>query len=83
MTGASIVILGAGQGGFQVATSLRENRLRENGFEGRIVLMGEEPDLPYAYERLPLTKGYLLGQTKTTNHPQAAAHYRASHEWLP
>jgi 3-phenylpropionate/trans-cinnamate dioxygenase ferredoxin reductase component len=34
--------------------------LRGEGFEGRIVLVGEELDLPY--ERPPLSKGYLLGK---------------------
>lgn len=60
MTDQSVVILGAGQGGFQAATSLRDN-----GFDGCIVLIGDEPDLPY--ERPPLTKGYLLGQKKAAD----------------
>jgi 3-phenylpropionate/trans-cinnamate dioxygenase ferredoxin reductase subunit len=33
--------------------------LRAAGFDGRIVLIGEEPERPY--ERPPLSKGYLLG----------------------
>jgi 3-phenylpropionate/trans-cinnamate dioxygenase ferredoxin reductase component len=33
--------------------------LRDNGFTGRIVLIGEENERPY--ERPPLSKGYLLG----------------------
>lgn len=57
MTDTRVVILGAGQGGFQLATSLRDN-----GFDGRILLIGDEPDLPY--ERPPLTKSFLLGQKK-------------------
>lgn len=60
MTVVSVVILGTGQGGFQVAASLRDN-----GFDGRILLIGDEPQLPY--ERPPLTKGYLLGHTKATD----------------
>jgi 3-phenylpropionate/trans-cinnamate dioxygenase ferredoxin reductase subunit len=69
VTDASVVILGAGQAGFQVATSLRDN-----GFDGRIFLIGDEPDLPY--ERPPLTKGYLLGQKKATDLPlRPEAHY--------
>ncbi len=60
VTDASVVILGAGQAGFQVATSLRDN-----GCDGRIFLIGDEPDLPY--ERPPLTKGYLLGQKKAAD----------------
>jgi len=54
MAGAPVVILGTGQGGFQAAASLREE-----GFAGRIVLVGEEPDLPY--QRPPLSKAYLAG----------------------
>lgn len=34
--------------------------LRERGFDGRVVLVGEEGHLPY--ERPPLSKGYLLGK---------------------
>ena len=34
--------------------------LREGGFDGRLVLVGEEPHLPY--ERPPLSKGYLRGE---------------------
>jgi 3-phenylpropionate/trans-cinnamate dioxygenase ferredoxin reductase subunit len=49
-----VVIVGAGQAGFQVAASLREG-----GFGGRILLLGEEPGLPY--QRPPLSKAYLTG----------------------
>lgn len=34
--------------------------LRQEGFDGRVVLIGEEPDLPY--ERPPLSKEYLRGE---------------------
>ena len=51
----TVVIIGAGQAGMQVAASLRELR-----YAGRIVLIGEEPHLPY--QRPPLSKGYLLGE---------------------
>ncbi len=34
--------------------------LRQEGFEGRIILVGEEPQLPY--ERPPLSKEYLRGE---------------------
>jgi 3-phenylpropionate/trans-cinnamate dioxygenase ferredoxin reductase subunit len=52
----SVVIVGAGQAGFQTAASLRQE-----GFAGRITLVGEEPGLPY--QRPPLSKAYLLGKT--------------------
>ena len=50
------VIIGAGQGGFQAAASLRQE-----GFDGRVVLIGDEPVLPY--QRPPLSKSYLAGET--------------------
>ncbi|PCI67502.1 MAG: pyridine nucleotide-disulfide oxidoreductase [Piscirickettsiaceae bacterium] len=51
----TIVIIGAGQAGAQVAASLRQNK-----FEGKIVLIGDEPVLPY--QRPPLSKRYLAGE---------------------
>ncbi|HEY7595841.1 MAG TPA: FAD-dependent oxidoreductase [Actinophytocola sp.] len=48
------VIVGGGLAGAKAAETLREE-----GFEGRIVLIGDERELPY--ERPPLSKGYLLG----------------------
>lgn len=50
------VIIGAGQGGYQVAASLREA-----GYAERITIVGDEPALPY--QRPPLSKAYLLGDT--------------------
>lgn len=47
-----IVIVGTGQGGFQAAASLRQE-----GFEGEIILIGDEPGLPY--QRPPLSKAYM------------------------
>ncbi|WP_315833720.1 NAD(P)/FAD-dependent oxidoreductase [Bradyrhizobium prioriisuperbiae] len=51
-----VVVVGAGQAGFQAAASLRDN-----GFAGRISLIGDEPGLPY--QRPPLSKAYLTGAT--------------------
>jgi len=48
------IIVGAGQAGGQAAAVLRSK-----GFEGRIVLIGEEPYVPY--ERPPLSKDLLAG----------------------
>jgi 3-phenylpropionate/trans-cinnamate dioxygenase ferredoxin reductase subunit len=56
MAAAVAAIIGAGQAGFQVAASLREE-----GFDGRIMLIGDEPVLPY--QRPPLSKSYLAGET--------------------
>ena len=51
-----VAVIGAGQAGFQAAASLRDG-----GFAGRILLMGDEPALPY--QRPPLSKSYLAGQS--------------------
>jgi 3-phenylpropionate/trans-cinnamate dioxygenase ferredoxin reductase subunit len=50
----TFVIVGASLAGAKAAETLREE-----GFTGRVVLVGEEPEPPY--ERPPLSKGYLLG----------------------
>lgn len=49
-----VLIVGAGHGGAQVATLLRQAK-----FEGSVALLGDEPDAPY--ERPPLSKEYLSG----------------------
>jgi 3-phenylpropionate/trans-cinnamate dioxygenase ferredoxin reductase component len=51
-----VAVVGAGQAGFQTASSLRQE-----GFAGRIVLIGDEPALPY--QRPPLSKSYLAGDS--------------------
>ena len=50
----TFVIVGAGLAGAKAAEALREQ-----GFKGRLVLIGAEPHRPY--ERPPLSKGYLAG----------------------
>jgi 3-phenylpropionate/trans-cinnamate dioxygenase ferredoxin reductase component len=50
-----VVIVGAGQAGFQVAASLRME-----GYEEPIALIGDEPGLPY--QRPPLSKGFMTGK---------------------
>ena len=50
-----VVIAGAGHAAGQVVTSLRQHK-----FEGQIVLVGEEPYLPY--QRPPLSKKFLAGE---------------------
>ncbi len=49
------VIAGASLAGAKAAETLRDE-----GFDGEIVLLGSETDRPY--ERPPLSKGYLLGK---------------------
>jgi 3-phenylpropionate/trans-cinnamate dioxygenase ferredoxin reductase component len=49
---STVAIIGGGQAGGEAATLLRQNR-----FEGRIVLIGEEDILPYM--RPPLSKAFL------------------------
>lgn len=48
-----IVIIGAGQAGIQIAESLRQE-----GFDGAIMLLGDEPHPPY--QRPPLSKKWLI-----------------------
>ena len=55
MTTRSVVIVGSGQAAFQTALSLRQE-----GFSGKVVLIGDEPSLPY--QRPPLSKAYLFGK---------------------
>ncbi|WP_109313631.1 NAD(P)/FAD-dependent oxidoreductase [Ruegeria sp. AU67] len=50
-----IVVIGAGQAGSSLVA-----RLRKDGFEGDITLIGAEQHLPY--QRPPLSKAYLLGE---------------------
>jgi 3-phenylpropionate/trans-cinnamate dioxygenase ferredoxin reductase subunit len=54
MSGQAIVI-GAGQAGVQAAQSMRQA-----GFEGEIIMFGEEAEPPY--QRPPLSKAYLQGE---------------------
>jgi 3-phenylpropionate/trans-cinnamate dioxygenase ferredoxin reductase component len=57
MTETTFVIAGASLAGAKAAESLRKG-----GFDGRLVLIGEEPELPY--ERPPLSKDYLRGESQ-------------------
>ncbi|MGP3970048.1 NAD(P)/FAD-dependent oxidoreductase [Streptomyces sp. 6N223] len=51
----TFVITGASLAGAKAAEALRGH-----GFDGRLLLIGDEPDRPY--ERPPLSKGYLRGK---------------------
>lgn len=54
---SSIVVVGGGHGGSQIAASLREK-----GYDGKLTLITAESDVPY--QRPPLSKAYL----KTLDH---------------
>lgn len=55
MKSDGVVIVGAGQAGFQVAASLRME-----SYEGPVTLIGDEPNVPY--QRPPLSKGFMAGK---------------------
>jgi len=57
MSKQTFVIVGAGLAGAKAA-----QELRERGFDGRVVLVGAEPERPY--ERPPLSKDYLRGESE-------------------
>src|SRR5271163_2317319 len=62
----TFVIAGASLAGAKAAETLRDE-----GFDGQIVLLGTEPERPY--ERPPLSKGYLLGNDELDSvyvHPE-------------
>jgi 3-phenylpropionate/trans-cinnamate dioxygenase ferredoxin reductase component len=66
MSQRTFVIVGASLAGAKAA-----EELRERGFDGRVVLIGAEPERPY--ERPPLTKDYLRGESerdKAHVHPE-------------
>jgi 3-phenylpropionate/trans-cinnamate dioxygenase ferredoxin reductase subunit len=54
---AGVIVVGSGQGGFQVAASLRDE-----GYAGPVTLIGDEPGLPY--QRPPLSKSFLAGKAQ-------------------
>jgi 3-phenylpropionate/trans-cinnamate dioxygenase ferredoxin reductase subunit len=65
MSQHTFVIVGASLAGAKAA-----EELRQRGFDGQIILIGEERERPY--ERPPLTKDYLRGESereKTYVHP--------------
>ena len=73
MADRTFVIVGAGMTGAKAAETLREE-----GFDGRVVLVGQERERPY--ERPPLSKGYLMGQSPFEDahvHPET---FYAEHE---
>jgi 3-phenylpropionate/trans-cinnamate dioxygenase ferredoxin reductase subunit len=70
---STVAIIGGGQAGGEAATLLRQNR-----FEGRIVLIGEEDYLPYM--RPPLSKAFLAREiAKDALTYKAAVAYDKAH----
>jgi 3-phenylpropionate/trans-cinnamate dioxygenase ferredoxin reductase component len=57
MSERTFVIVGASLAGAKAA-----EELRQQGFDGRLILIGSESELPY--ERPPLSKDYLRGESK-------------------
>ncbi len=57
MSEQTFLIVGASLAGAKAAAELRER-----GFDGRVVFVGTEPERPY--ERPPLTKDYLRGESE-------------------
>jgi len=68
----TFVIAGASLAGAKAAETLRDE-----GFDGEIVLLGAEPERPY--ERPPLSKGYLLGNDSRDSVYVHAADWYAEH----
>jgi 3-phenylpropionate/trans-cinnamate dioxygenase ferredoxin reductase subunit len=64
----TFVIVGAGLAGAKAAETLREE-----GFEGRLVLIGDEPERPY--ERPPLSKDYLRGEAPAKPYVHDRSYY--------
>jgi 3-phenylpropionate/trans-cinnamate dioxygenase ferredoxin reductase subunit len=67
-TDQRFVIVGAGLAGAMAAQTLREE-----GFDGRLILIGDEAERPY--ERPPLSKDYLRGETAEKPYVHAAELY--------
>lgn len=73
MSNQTFVIVGAALAGARAA-----GELRERGFDGKVILIGAEPGWPY--ERPPLSKDYLRGESereKAYVHPE---NYYREHE---
>src|ERR1700685_973979 len=69
----TFVIAGASLAGAKAAETLRDE-----GFDGQIVLLGAEPERPY--ERPPLSKGYLLGNDELDSVFVHPAEWYAEHD---
>ena len=65
-------IVGAGLAGAKAAEALRTE-----GFDGRLVLIGDEPERPY--ERPPLSKDHLRGETERPPYVHDEGFYGDNH----
>ncbi|WP_380056370.1 NAD(P)/FAD-dependent oxidoreductase [Falsihalocynthiibacter sp. SS001] len=66
---AHIIVIGAGQAGASLVA-----KLRNDGFDGEVTLIGGEPEIPY--QRPPLSKAYLLNEmTKERLHLRPESFY--------
>jgi 3-phenylpropionate/trans-cinnamate dioxygenase ferredoxin reductase component len=72
MPAAGTVIIGGGQAGYQTAASLREA-----GYQEPVIILGEERELPY--QRPPLSKAYLTGDTTAERLTFRPANYYEKH----
>ncbi len=66
-----VVIVGSGQAGVETAAALRQR-----GFSGSVIVVGEEPDLPY--QRPPLSKEFLKSVEDSSLPLRGEAFYAAS-----
>jgi 3-phenylpropionate/trans-cinnamate dioxygenase ferredoxin reductase subunit len=73
MSKQTFVIVGASLAGAKAA-----EELRSQGFDGRVILVGAEAERPY--ERPPLTKDYLRGESERETAYVHAAGYYAENE---
>lgn len=73
MTPRRAVIVGASHAGAQLATSLRQE-----GWTGEVVLVGDESALPY--QRPPLSKAYLAGRSNIQELAIRSAEFYAKQE---
>jgi len=67
----SVVIIGAGHGGVQAAASLRDE-----GYDGRILLIGDEAELPY--HKPPLSKTFIKDAAAKPQILRAEAFYNGA-----
>ena len=72
-TDQTFAIVGAGLAGAKAAETLREE-----GFDGRVVMVGAETEAPY--ESPPLSKGYLLGEAAREDARVHEAGYYEAHD---